>query len=105
MMSPSPCPWRDLNNHDDSLFHDQEWGVPVHDDRTWFKFLSQESAQARHSWYTVRRKKGNYQHAFCNFANEEATRFGEPKSEMMLQKLDLILNRTKFGCFRRTELL
>ena len=51
-------------------YHDEEWGVPVHDDRTLFEFLVLEGAQAGLSWMTILRKRGNYRRAFDGFARE-----------------------------------
>ena len=48
-------------------YHDEEWGVPVHDDRRWFEFLVLEGAQAGLSWDTILRKRENYQRAFADF--------------------------------------
>ena len=61
------CPWLDLDKPDYVAYHDREWGVPVHDDRKHFEFLTLESAQAGLSWYTVLRKRANYRQAFAKF--------------------------------------
>lgn len=95
MSNPCRCPWVDLSKPDYILYHDQEWGVPVRDDRTQFEFLLLESAQAGLSWYTVLRKRDNYRQAFSNFAPEEVARFGENEIEKMLQNPGLIRNRAK----------
>lgn len=59
------CPW----GEGDAMraYHDQEWGVPVHDDRMLFEFLILEGAQAGLSWATILKKRENYRHAFANF--------------------------------------
>ena len=54
---PCRCPWVDLTKQDYVDYHDKEWGVPLHDDRRLFEFLTLESAQAGLSWYTVLRKR------------------------------------------------
>ena len=61
------CPWVDLSKPDYVDYHDKEWGVPVHDDRLLFEFLTLEGAQAGLSWYTVLRKRENYRIAFDLF--------------------------------------
>ena len=61
------CPWVDLTKPDYITYHDKEWGVPVHDDRLLFEFLTMESAQAGLSWYTVLHKRENYRKAFDGF--------------------------------------
>ena len=66
-MPPKRCPWLDLEKPDYVAYHDREWGVPVHDDRILFEFLTLESAQAGLSWYTVLRKRDNYHRAFAQF--------------------------------------
>jgi len=61
---PSRCPWVDLNKPEYIDYHDREWGVPVHDDKLLFEFLTLEAAQAGLSWYTVLKKRENYRKAF-----------------------------------------
>ena len=65
-MSKERCPWCGS----DPLYqryHDDEWGVPVHDDRTWFEFLLLEGAQAGLSWITILRKRGGLPRSICGF--------------------------------------
>ncbi len=64
---PDRCPWVDLTKADYVAYHDREWGVPVHDDRTIFEFLILEGAQAGLSWYTVLRKRGRLQTSLRRF--------------------------------------
>ena len=61
------CPWVDLSKPDYVRYHDEEWGVPIHDDRTLFEYLVLESAQAGLSWYTVLRKREGYRAAYAGF--------------------------------------
>ena len=91
------CPWLDLDKPDYVAYHDREWGVPVHDDRKHFEFLTLESAQAGLSWYTVLRKRANYRKAFAEFDPAEVARFSAAKVEQMLQDPGLIRNRRKIG--------
>jgi DNA-3-methyladenine glycosylase I len=76
-------------------YHDAEWGVPVHDDRKQFEFLTLESAQAGLSWSTVLRKRENYRRAFSEFDPEKVARFTEKRIERLLADPGIIRNRLK----------
>ncbi|MGH8563880.1 MAG: DNA-3-methyladenine glycosylase I [Gammaproteobacteria bacterium] len=76
-------------------YHDTEWGVPVHDDRTQFEFLVLESAQAGLSWMTVLRKRPSYRAAFDDFDPEKVARYGERKIEALCMDAGIIRNRKK----------
>ena len=89
------CPWLDESKADYVAYHDEEWGVPVHDDRTLFEFLMLESAQAGLSWYTVLRKRANYRRAFAQFDPAKVARFSEANIEKLLQDPGIIRNRLK----------
>ena len=83
---------------DDPLYvnyHDQEWGVPVHDDRTLFEFLVLEGAQAGLSWITILRRRENYRQAFDNFEPEKVARYNQAKIESLLQDPGIIRNKLK----------
>ena len=90
-------PWLDLDKPDYVAYHDREWGVPVHDDRKHFEFLTLESAQAGLSWYTVLRKRANYRQAFAEFNPAQVARFSAANVEQMLQDPGLIRNRRKIN--------
>ena len=96
-MSLQRCPWLNLDKPDYVAYHDREWGVPVHDDRKHFEFLTLESAQAGLSWYTVLRKRANYRNAFAEFDPAKVARFNAAKVEQMLQDPGLIRNRRKIS--------
>ena len=96
-MALQRCPWLSLDKPDYVAYHDREWGVPVHDDRKQFEFLTLESAQAGLSWYTVLRKRANYRKAFAEFDPAKVARFSAAKVEQMLQDPGLIRNRRKIG--------
>jgi len=96
-MSLQRCPWLDLDKPDYVAYHDREWGVPVHDDRKHFEFLTLESAQAGLSWYTVLRKRANYRQAFAKFDPAKVARFSAVTVEQMLQDPGLIRNRRKLN--------
>ena len=91
------CPWVDLRKPDYVEYHDKEWGVPVHDDRAIFEFLTLESAQAGLSWYTVLRKRKNYRIAFKNFAPELVSQFGDKEISELLSNPGIIRNRAKIS--------
>src|SRR4030043_96172 len=89
------CPWVDFSKVDYVEYHDKEWGVPVHDDRLLFEFLTLESAQAGLSWYTVLKKRENYRRAFGNFEPEKIARFDQAKIEGLLLNPGIIRSRLK----------
>jgi DNA-3-methyladenine glycosylase I len=76
-------------------YHDREWGVPVHDDRVIFEFLTLEAAQAGLSWYTVLRKRDNYRRAFCGFDPEKVARYGRREIAGLLNNAGIIRNEAK----------
>ena len=76
-------------------YHDEEWGVPVHDDRRWFEFLVLEGAQAGLSWDTILRKRENYRRAFAGFDPAVVARFRETKIEELLADSGIVRNRLK----------
>jgi len=93
--NPPRCPWVDLTKPDYVAYHDEEWGVPVHDDRLQFEFLILEGAQAGLSWYTVLRKRGHYRAAFDGFDPEKIARYDEAKIAALLADPGIIRNRAK----------
>jgi DNA-3-methyladenine glycosylase I len=103
----SPKPWQGVDtmptrcfwaNTDDPLYqayHDQEWGVPVHDDRLLFEFLILEGAQAGLSWYTILRKRPNYHQAFDGLDPLKIARYDEQKVTELMQNPGIIRNKRK----------
>ena len=89
------CPWVDLGKPDYIEYHDQEWGVPVHDDHRLFEFLTLEAAQAGLSWYTVLRKRENYRIAFDHFDPEKVAGYNDQKVRTLLENSGIIRNRSK----------
>ncbi|HSH15075.1 MAG TPA: DNA-3-methyladenine glycosylase I [Verrucomicrobiae bacterium] len=89
------CPWVDLSKPDYVAYHDEEWGLPVHDDRRLFEFLTLEAAQAGLSWYTILRKRGNYRRAFADFDAEKVARYSAAKIEKLLLDPGIVRNRLK----------
>ncbi len=83
---------------DDPLYvkyHDEEWGVPVYDDRRLFEFLILEGAQAGLSWITILRKRENYRKAFDRFDPKKIVRYDERKIKSLLLDEGIIRNRLK----------
>src|ERR1700757_541116 len=78
-------------------YHNEEWGVPVHDDRTWFEFLPLEGAQAGLSWDTVLKKRDRYRRVFANFDPKKIARFDAKKKKALLADPGIIRNRLKIG--------
>lgn len=76
-------------------YHDQEWGVPVHDDRTHFEFLVLEGAQAGLSWATILKRRDAYREAFAGFDPHEVARFTRDRITRLLRFGGIIRNRLK----------
>ncbi len=76
-------------------YHDQEWGVPVHDDRLLFEFLILEGAQAGLSWETILKKRQNYRDAFDGFDAQKIARYDTRKTDQLLANPGIVRNRLK----------
>ncbi|HEX3946833.1 MAG TPA: DNA-3-methyladenine glycosylase I [Acidimicrobiales bacterium] len=76
-------------------YHDQEWGVPVHDDGRHFEFLVLEGAQAGLSWLTILKRREGYRKAFAGFDPAKVARFTEKRAEALMQDSGIIRNRLK----------
>src|SRR5262245_66311337 len=76
-------------------YHDEEWGVPVHDDRTLFEFLVLEGAQAGLSWSTILAKRENYRRAFARFDPAKVARFGPRDARRLMRDAGIVRNRLK----------
>jgi DNA-3-methyladenine glycosylase I len=92
--SKSRCPWC-MGFPQYVEYHDQEWGVPVFDDRIHFEFLILESAQAGLSWATVLKKREGYRRAFADFDYRVVAEFPESHVEVLLQDSSIIRNGMK----------
>lgn len=87
------CPWAESEvNH---AYHDNEWGVPVHDDRLLFEMLILEGAQAGLSWTTILNKRANYRKAFDNFDAQKVAAYDDAKVESLLADPGIVRNRLK----------
>ncbi len=80
-----------------AAYHDKEWGVPLHDDRSLFEFLILEGAQAGLSWETVLKKRDNYRQAFDNFDSSLVAEYDQHKVEELLTNPGIIRNRSKIN--------
>jgi DNA-3-methyladenine glycosylase I len=95
MAEPVRCHWVDLGKPLYIVYHDEEWGVPVHDDRHMFEMLLLEGAQAGLNWYTVLAKRENYRKAFHGFDPERIARYDRRSVERLLGDPGIIRNRAK----------
>ncbi|HEY8514680.1 MAG TPA: DNA-3-methyladenine glycosylase I [Candidatus Binatia bacterium] len=88
------CPWAERSPHE-LAYHDEEWGVPVRDDRRLFEFLILEGAQAGLSWSTILGRRDGYRRAFAGFDPARVARFGSKDVERLLADPGIIRNRLK----------
>lgn len=94
MTEISRCEWC-LGSDLYRQYHDEEWGVPVHDDQKLFEFLILEGAQAGLSWSTILNKRENYRKAFDGFDPEKVVRYTPARIQKMLQDPGIVRNRLK----------
>ena len=92
---PVRCYW--AQNEWNIAYHDEEWGVPVHDDRKWFEFLILEGAQAGLSWDTILRKRARYRQVLDGFDPEKVARYDAKKVRALLADPGIIRNRLKIA--------
>ena len=78
-------------------YHDQEWGVPQHDDRVLFEFLTLEGAQAGLSWSTILAKREAYRRAFANFDPKKVARFDAAKQKALMNDAGIVRNKLKIA--------
>jgi DNA-3-methyladenine glycosylase I len=90
------CEWADTSPLYQQ-YHDEEWGVPTHDDKSLFEFLILEGAQAGLSWETILKKREGYREAFDQFDVEKIAMYSESKIEELLQNPKIIRNRLKIN--------
>ncbi|MCB0134877.1 MAG: DNA-3-methyladenine glycosylase I, partial [Caldilineaceae bacterium] len=82
-------------------YHDEEWGIPAHDDRHLFEMLCLEGAQAGLAWITILRKRENYRRAFDNFDAVTIAGYGDEKIAALLDDPGIVRNRLKVNAFVR----
>ena len=90
------CEWANSNPLE-TLHHDEEWGVPVHDDRLLFEMLILESAQSGLSWATILKKRNGYLKAFDNFEAKKISEYSEKKIEELLQDTGIVRHKLKIN--------
>jgi len=89
------CWWAPEGDPAYLAYHDEEWGVPSHDERHLFEMLTLEGAQAGLSWSTILHKREGYRTAFANFDAEKVARFTQPDVERLLADPSIVRNRLK----------
>lgn len=89
------CRW--AGSDEMAVYHDTEWGVPVHDDRALFEFLILEGAQAGLSWSTILRKRENYRAAFDGFDARKIARYDAAKTAALMGDAGIVRNRLKIA--------
>jgi DNA-3-methyladenine glycosylase I len=94
-MTPDRCAWVNLQDPLYLRYHDEEWGVPIRDDRALFERICLEGAQAGLSWITILRKRENYRAAFDHFAPEIVATYDDAKVAELLQNAGIVRNRAK----------
>lgn len=95
MRKPKRCAWSESGSPLDVAYHDTEWGVPVHDDRTLFEFLTLEGAQAGLSWSTILKKREGYRAAFAQFDVAKVARFTPARMAKLMTDPAIVRNRLK----------
>ena len=88
------CPWS-LSSELMIKYHDEEWGVPIHDDRKLFEFMVLDTFQAGLSWSTILNKRENFKKAFDNFQPEKIARYTDTKIQKLLSDEGIIRNKLK----------
>ena len=102
-MQPIRCSWVDVDHDLIRDYHDREWGVPTHEDRTHFEFLVLEAAQAGLSWSIVLNKREGYRRAFSQFDPEKVARYSQTRIDKLTADSGIIRNRTKIAAAVRKE--
>jgi DNA-3-methyladenine glycosylase I len=92
---PVRCSWAPTNDPEYLAYHDEEWGVPVHDEARLFEMLSLEGAQAGLSWSTILHKREGYRRAFASFDPAKVARFTPARVERLLKDPSIVRNRLK----------
>lgn len=91
------CGWVTNASELDIIYHDCEWGTPLHDDQKLFEFLTLEGAQAGLSWSMILKKRENYREAFNNFNPAIVARYGAKETERLLANAGIVRNRLKIA--------
>jgi DNA-3-methyladenine glycosylase I len=94
-MGKQRCSWAENQGELYERYHDEEWGVPVHNDKKLFEFLILEGAQAGLSWITILKKRENYRTAFDDWNVKKISKYDDAKIQELLQNPGIIRNRLK----------
>ncbi len=89
------CPWASTELY--HTYHDEEWGVPLHDERSLFEFLVLEGAQAGLSWLTILKKRENYRRAFDGFDPQKVARYGAKEVARLMADAGIVRNKLKIA--------
>ena len=95
-LSITRCEWN-LNDALLTRYHDEEWGVPLHDDRMLFEFLALDGMQAGLSWNTILRKRENFRQAFDNFDIKQVAGYDDMKIQELLANPGIVRNKAKIN--------
>src|SRR5438093_790548 len=96
-MTPNRCSWARGGSELMLRYHDEEWGLPSHDDRHLFEMLTLEGAQAGLSWNTILNKRENYRKAFDGFDYSKVARYSERDIARLLADAGIVRNRLKIA--------
>lgn len=94
------CTWAENGDDAYKAYHDTEWGVPVHDDRTLFEFLTLEGAQAGLSWRTILARRAGYREAFLDYEIEQLAGMPDTSLQRLLETAPIVRNRLKIWSVR-----
>jgi|SRR5687768_14559759 len=100
-IQPKRCSWVNVDHELMREYHDREWGVPTHDDRTHFEFLILEAAQAGLSWSIVLNKREGYRRAFSQFDATKVARYSQARIDKLMSDPGIIRNRLKIAASMR----
>jgi len=104
-MTKKRCSWVNPKNELYVQYHDEEWGVPVHDDNKLFEMLILDGAQAGLSWETILRKRENYRRAFDDFDPQKIAQYDDAKIEELLKNEGIVRNRLKIRSAVRNSMV
>lgn len=104
MNEPNRCGWVPVKNPEYKKYHDEEWGVPVHEDKKHFEMLILEGAQAGLSWEIVLKKREGYRNAFKGFDVQKVAKMQDKELEELMQNPNIIRNRLKIFSARKNAI-
>ncbi len=99
------CSWVGTDKPHYEQYHDEEWGISVHDDRKLFEFLILEGAQAGLNWETILKRRAGYKKAFCNFDPKKVSKLSDQDLEKLMFNAEIIRNRLKIFSTRKNALV